>query len=66
MIQIKDLTCADVGRDVMYRDPFGEQRGKIKSWNSQFVFVVYKYNDDWENFKDYTGVATHAESLTFL
>jgi hypothetical protein len=42
MINLEDLTEADVGKVVNYIAPHGtEQYGIIKSWNEQFIFVQY-------------------------
>ena len=69
MIHLEDLTEKDVGRYVIYTDehPFeGKERGRIKSWNDKFIFVVYKCDDDWDNFKNYTGAATYPGNLKFV
>jgi len=67
MIEIKDLKESDRGRWITYTDPHeGEiERGKIKSWNEVNVFVVYKCNQDWDKFMDYTGQATDPRDLDF-
>lgn len=63
MIQIKELTQKDIGKEVLYLTPYKKQKGKIKSWNEKFIFVVYNCNDDWDNFRCYTGVATEPHYL---
>jgi len=65
MIHIKDLKQSDIGRWVIYNTGFKLEEGKIKSWNDKYIFVVYKCDDDWDNFKDYTGCATRPEDLIF-
>lgn len=42
-----------------------KEKGRVKSFSDEKdkVFVVYKCNDDWENYKNYTGEIT---SLNFL
>lgn len=47
------VTPSDIGRWVLY---------KVKN---EFVFVVYKCNDDWDNYQNYTGCATLREDLEF-
>lgn len=68
MIRIEELTEKDVGRWVKWKDPngFGEEIGRIKSWNDRYIFVVYRCDKNWDRFQDYTGVATRPEELTFL
>lgn len=69
MIDIKKLTPADVGRWVRYLsfqmcdEP---EYGRIKSWNERFIFVVYKCNEEWERYQDFTGQATDPYDLTFM
>jgi len=71
MIDIQKLTPEDVGKWVVYRDPDlpnnpPPEIGKIKSWNDTWVFVVYKCNDEWNQFFNYTGCATDPKCLTFV
>ena len=64
MIEISKLTDRDIGKWVEYHGHAGErERGKIKSWNDKHIFVVYKCNNDWANFKNYTAAATNPEDL---
>jgi hypothetical protein len=69
MIDIKNLTQDDIGRWVTYRSSGGDkvERGKLKSWNSTNIFVVYNANDNWDSdhWKDYTGASTRPEDLEF-
>jgi hypothetical protein len=66
MIHIKELGPKDVGKWVEYRGATGEtERGRIKSWNDRFVFVVYRCNGEWNRFKDFTAAATNPSDLTF-
>jgi len=65
MIEINKLTEKDIGKWVIYRNYNKEEVGRIKSWNKKYIFVVYKCNYDWENFKNYTGNSTSPEDLEF-
>jgi len=66
MINIKELTSKDVGRWVSYIPAYGNiEHGRIKSWNDKYIFVVYKCNNEWDRFQDFTGVATNPEDLVF-
>jgi hypothetical protein len=67
MIEIANLTSADCGRWVRYRDRFESKPdlGRIKSWNSKFIFVVYRCAGNWDDFENYTGVATDPSDLEF-
>ena len=66
MIKIKDLTEAHVGLWVEYDSGFKMEKGRIKSWNETWVFVVYNCNNKWDNFMNYTGCATAPGDLTLL
>jgi hypothetical protein len=66
MIDIKELGPEHVGKWVEYRGGAGEtERGRIKSWNDRFVFVVYRHNNEWHRFKEFTAAATDPADLTF-
>ena len=67
MITLGNLTNKDKGQWVKYTPSLGKiERGRIKGWNTVWVFVVYNCDDDWDNFMDYTGCATSPEDLTFI
>jgi hypothetical protein len=68
MIEIKDLDESDIGKWVVYGGFTGSfnERGKIKSWNSSFIFVVYKCDNNWNNFQNYTAEATDPDELNFI
>lgn len=53
-----------VGDKVTYEAHFKSERGIVKSiCDEEHVFVVYHCNDDWDNYKDYTGARTNVSSL---
>jgi len=55
-----------VGRWVYYTGGYGaNQKGRIKHFNGDWVFVVYKCAGDWNNFQDYTAARTHRKYLIF-
>lgn len=67
MIQINTLTPSDVGRWVEYRGRAGElDRGRIKSWNDKYIFVVYACAGEWQRFFDFTAAATNPSDLSFI
>jgi len=67
MIQIKELGPQDVGKWVEYRGGAGEtERGRITSWTDKYVRVVYRCDNQWQRFQDFTGCATDPSDLTFL
>ena len=67
MIDIKELGPEHVGKWVEYRGGAGEiERGRIKSWNDQFVFVIFRCDGEWNSFKDFIGAATDPNDLTFF
>ena len=66
MININKLTEEDVGRYVYYYNSVGNKEpGRIKSWNRNWIFIVYNCGDEWENFEDYTAAATKPSDLEF-
>lgn len=67
MIDIATLSPESVGAWVEYNGSAGEvERGKIKSWNDQYIFVVYKCDGNWHKYRNYTGVATSPSDLKFF
>ena len=67
MIDIAQLTLKDIGRWVWYTPGHGDkEKGKLKSWNSHFIFVVYKCDGEWERFRDFTGQPTKSSDLKFI
>jgi hypothetical protein len=42
-----------------------KERGRIKSWNEKWIFVVYRCDHQWDRFQDFTGAATDPEDLRF-
>jgi len=63
---LPELTENDIGRWVIYHvGKEDQEEGRIKDWNENYVFVVYKCNNSWNKFKEYTGVATLPEDLNF-
>jgi len=66
MINIDKLTPGDIGRWVTYTPTVRElEKGRIKSWNDKFIFVVYHCDNQWDRFQDFTGCATDPEDLTW-
>ena len=64
-MKISNLTQRDVGRWVEYHSFGKQERGRIKSWNDKWVFVVYNCDQNWDRYQDYTGCATDPEDLVF-
>lgn len=65
MINISELKEEDVGRWVIYNG-FNREEGRIKSWNGLYIFVVYKCDNQWDRFQDFTAAATDPEDLDWL
>lgn len=66
MISIDSLKRADIGRWVKYTGGYNStEYGRIKSWNEKNIFVVYKCDNQWGRFKDFTGAATSPKDLIF-
>jgi len=76
MIDIAKLTKEDVGKwvefidivmdDVCFAGKRKKERGRIKSWNDKYIFVVYRCNGEWDRFEEFTGVATNLGNLEFV
>ena len=67
MIDIEQLTDPDIGRWVEYSSYSGNiEKGRIKSWNETWIFVVYNCDNNWDRFQDYTAAATKPEDLQFV
>jgi len=66
MIDPKALRKTDARRWVEYCPSAGpKEKGRIKSWNERWIFVVYHCGGDWNSFQNYTAAATEPEDLIF-
>jgi hypothetical protein len=65
MIDIPTLRKSDIGKWVLYIRNNPEEKGRLKSWNDKFIFVVYKCAGEWDRFEEFTGQATDPEDLRF-
>ena len=66
MIDVAELRKEDIGKWVLYTPPHGKVvKGRLKSWNEKWIFVVYKCAGEWDKFQDYTGCATNPDDLRF-
>ena len=66
MIDVTALKPKDVGLFVIYQEGlFVQEKGRIKSWHHDTVYVVFKCNQRWEDYKNYTGEGCNPEHLTF-
>lgn len=65
MIALDELEFKDIGRWVVYHSTGGDKTeyGRIKSWNSHFIFAVYGWSAEQKNWENYTGQATRPEDL---
>jgi hypothetical protein len=67
MIQISSLSESDRGRWVIYSAlSLHSERGRIKDWTDQVIYVVYQCDDQWDRFEEYTAQATNPEELEFV
>jgi hypothetical protein len=67
VIHINFLSETDRGRWVIYRrtGSLHSERGRIKDWTDQLIYVVYQCADQWDRFEEYTAAATDPEDLEF-
>ena len=67
MVDIAKLRKEDIGKWVLYTPFYGSaEKGRIKSWNDKWIFVVYNCAGEWDKFQDYTGAATNSKDLRYL
>jgi hypothetical protein len=67
MIHINLLSESDRGRWVIYSArSVQSERGRIKDWTDQLIYVVYDCAGDWDRFEEYTAAATDPEDLEFV
>jgi hypothetical protein len=68
MIWLGDLKPIHVGQWVRWQGghPNHWEEGRIKSWNQEVVFVVFKCDNNWDRFQDYTGQACDPDDTTFI
>ena len=66
MTALDNLTKADIGQWVEYGDRNTTEKGRIKSFNDKWIFVVFHCDDKWDNFENYTAAACAPESITFI
>jgi len=64
---ITKMNKSDIWRMVTYIDIWGCEDWKIKSFNNetQTAFVVYKCNNNWLMYEQYTAQATKYSDLEF-
>jgi hypothetical protein len=66
-LQIDQLSDKDRGRWVEYCSTTGQrERGRIKSWDRSFVFVVFRCDGRWDEYKNFTASATLPEEILFV
>ena len=66
MTPLGSLTKADIGQWVEYAAHNTSEKGRIKSFNDKWIFVVFNCADDWDNFCNYTAAACAPESITVI
>lgn len=69
-MHIEDITKEDIGKWAIftYNHELNTKtkyikRGKIKSFNDKFIFVVFYCDDNWHKYYDYTAEACYPENL---
>jgi len=67
MIDVSKMKQTDIGRWVKFDKGFRrEETGRIKSFNSLYVFVVFKCDGNWDAYDRYTAETVHPERLDFI
>jgi len=66
-MDITALSETDIGRWVKYTNSCNRTEiGRIKSFNTKYIFVVYKCDNQWDRFQDFTGCSTLPSDLEFI
>jgi hypothetical protein len=67
-VKLEELTERDKGRWIVWTDPgmVTTHKGRLKSWNHLFIFVVFKCGNNWVKFQDYTAEACQPGECRFL
>jgi hypothetical protein len=65
MINLASLTDRDRGAWVQFIGFGMRQRGRIKTWNDRFIYVVYCCGGHWKDYEQYTAAPTLPEDLSF-
>ncbi len=65
-MSIKVITDGDIGKWVEYKSHNETLRGRIKSFNDKFIFVVFQCDGNWGSYQNYTGCACRFEDIDFL
>lgn len=67
-VRLDELSDKDVGRWIIWLDPNLQttKKGRLKSWNNLFAFVVFNCNDQWNKFQNYTPEACAPKECRFL
>ena len=66
-IEINQLKKEDIGKWVEYIPVFegaSGEKGRIKRWNEEWIFVVYKCDEKWVDYQNYTAAATTIQPLS--
>ena len=58
MIDLASLTDKDRGAWVQFTGFGMRQRGRIKTWNDRFIYVVYRSGGHSEDYEPYTAAPT--------
>lgn len=66
MIDVTKLKSIDIGSFVLYIGKEGKELGRIKAWQDDIIFVVYKCDNNWDYYTQYTGVSTNSKALILL
>jgi len=55
----------EIGDKVRYcpEHSLKEEKGVVKSIQPDLAWIVYNCNNDWDNYRDYTGCATKITDL---
>ena len=67
MIDLTKLSTADTGRWVWYKPNYGAwEKGRFKTWNEAYVFVVYGANALRNDWLLQGSQATHPDDLHWI
>lgn len=65
--EIKEIGVGTKVHHSRYIGRFIKQNGILKSFSNQpgYAFIVYKCNEEWEKYREYTGELTRLVDIKF-
>jgi hypothetical protein len=66
MITLTSLKRSDIGRWMTFTHQDGTvEKGRLKTWSHEVIFIVFKCDNRWDDFLQFTGVSCEPERVSF-